>query len=74
MQNTLFVVECTRAELLHRAKVAREKFALKNMSWNLPFTAFQNCNFLEFHLIYIFNVPRAKRYKDLHTTEVATTR
>ena len=36
IQNTLFVVECTRAEILRRAKTARAKFALKNMSWNLP--------------------------------------
>ena len=33
-----FFVECTRAEILRRAKIARAKFALKTMSWNLPFT------------------------------------
>ena len=38
IQNTLFVVECTRAEILRRAKIARAKFSIKNMSWNLPFT------------------------------------
>ena len=27
IQNTLFVVECTRAEILRRAKIARETFA-----------------------------------------------
>ena len=38
IQNTLFVVECTRAEILRRAKTARAKFSLKNISWNLPLT------------------------------------
>ena len=36
IQNTHFVVECTRAEILREAKIVRAKFALKNMSWDLP--------------------------------------
>ena len=37
IQNTLFVVECNLAKKLRRAKIARVKFSIKNMSWNLPF-------------------------------------
>ena len=45
IQNTLFVVECTGGEILRREKIARAKFSIKNMSWNLPFTV--NSRYLE---------------------------
>ena len=50
IQNTLFVVECTLAEILRRAKIGREKFALKIMSWYLPMERRERSIFIGYDL------------------------
>ena len=55
IQNTLFVVECTRAEILPRAKIASAKFSIKNMSWNLPFMLYLWVRFIVYSLRFILD-------------------